>query len=175
MKPQVADLVRPFPKALTSEGNNSPDNKEGKVWIPSCTENTKRQAVTRAAQRNIVELKGKEIRLIRLYLKTLVNILYFTSQGAITGKHFLCWFGTRNKNWLQKFVFRSYLWNLNDWDKSQRFEKPSLQFNVLRGLWITNENIWFLEKTALQENRNSGTVLMFQLLNAEFRHLCIGT
>ena len=72
MKPQVADLVRPFPKALTSEGNNSPDNKEGKVWIPSCTENTKRQAVTRAAQRNIVELKGKEIRLIRLYLKTLV-------------------------------------------------------------------------------------------------------
>ena len=60
MKPQVADLVRPFPKALTSEGNNSPDNKEGKVWIPSCTENTKRQAVTRAAQRNIVELKGRK-------------------------------------------------------------------------------------------------------------------
>ena len=40
------------------EGNNSPDNKEGKVWIPSRTENTKRQVVTRAAQRNIVELKG---------------------------------------------------------------------------------------------------------------------
>ena len=60
MKPQVADLVRPFPKARTSEGNSSPDNNEGKVWIPSCTENTRRQAVTRAAQRNIVELKTRK-------------------------------------------------------------------------------------------------------------------
>ena len=73
MKPHVAERVKPFPKALTSEGNNSPDNNKGNVWIPSCTENTKKQAITSAAHRKMIELKCKKMKLveIRIFLSTL--------------------------------------------------------------------------------------------------------
>ena len=59
MKPHVAERVNPFPNALMSEGNSSPDSNKGSVWIPSWTENTRQHAVTRAAQRNNVELGEK--------------------------------------------------------------------------------------------------------------------